>query len=63
MRRNKLADFIDINKNGKIAMKLDEGDGIVDVDDLHRQRRRAADHRARPVHPLPGRRRPRVQGP
>jgi DNA gyrase subunit A len=31
VRRNSLADFIEINKNGKIAMKLDEGDGIVDV--------------------------------
>jgi len=31
VRRNSLADFTEINKNGKIAMKLDEGDGIVDV--------------------------------
>lgn len=31
VRRNSLADFVEINKNGKIAMKLDEGDGIVDV--------------------------------
>ncbi|MEQ1769509.1 MAG: DNA gyrase subunit A [Devosia sp.] len=31
VRRNSLADFVDINKNGKIAMKLDEGDRIVDV--------------------------------
>jgi DNA gyrase subunit A len=31
VRRNSLADFIDIRQNGKIAMKLDEGDGIVDV--------------------------------
>ncbi|HEY9011489.1 MAG TPA: DNA gyrase C-terminal beta-propeller domain-containing protein, partial [Devosia sp.] len=31
IRRNSLADFIDINRNGKIAMKLDEGDSLVDV--------------------------------
>ncbi|GHB34579.1 DNA gyrase subunit A [Pseudovibrio japonicus] len=31
IRRNKLSDFAQINKNGKIAMKLDEGDGIVNV--------------------------------
>ncbi len=32
VRRNKLSDFVQINKNGKIAMKLDEGDGIVGVE-------------------------------
>ena len=31
VRRNKLSDFIQVNRNGKIAMKLDEGDRIVDV--------------------------------
>ena len=31
VRRNSLADFKRINRNGKIAMKPDEGDGIVDV--------------------------------
>jgi DNA gyrase subunit A len=31
VRRNKLSDFIQINRNGKIAMKLDEGDGIIGV--------------------------------
>ena len=31
IRRNKLSDFININRAGKIAMKLDEGDAIVDV--------------------------------
>jgi len=31
VRRNSLADFVDIRQNGKIAMKLEEGDGIVDV--------------------------------
>jgi DNA gyrase subunit A len=31
VRRNQLSDFASINRNGKIAMKLDEGDGIVDV--------------------------------
>jgi DNA gyrase subunit A len=31
VRRNELADFIHINRSGKIAMKLDEGDQIVGV--------------------------------
>ena len=31
VRRNKLSDFVQVNRNGKIAMKLDEGDSIVDV--------------------------------
>ncbi len=30
-RRNSLGDFESINRNGKIAMKLDEGDSIIDV--------------------------------
>ncbi|WP_424362438.1 DNA gyrase C-terminal beta-propeller domain-containing protein [Methylocystis parvus] len=31
MRRNKLSDFVEVRRNGLIAMKLDEGEGIVDV--------------------------------
>ncbi|MBL8565904.1 MAG: DNA gyrase subunit A [Hyphomicrobiaceae bacterium] len=31
VRRNSLADFESINRNGKIAMKLEEGDSIVEV--------------------------------
>ncbi len=31
VRRNELSDFANINRNGKIAMKLAEGDGIVGV--------------------------------
>ena len=31
VRRNELSDFVNINKSGKIAMKLEPGDGIVDV--------------------------------
>ncbi|MDX2258949.1 MAG: DNA gyrase subunit A [Hyphomicrobiaceae bacterium] len=31
VRRNELADFESINRNGKIAMKLEEGDSIVEV--------------------------------
>ncbi len=31
VRRNKLSDFAQVNRSGKIAMKLDEGEGIVDV--------------------------------
>ncbi|GJE54118.1 MULTISPECIES: DNA gyrase subunit A [Methylobacterium] len=32
VRRNKLSDFVVVNRNGKIAMKLDEGDHIVHVE-------------------------------
>ncbi|GEO99110.1 DNA gyrase subunit A [Methylobacterium haplocladii] len=32
VRRNKLSDFTTVNRNGKIAMKLDEGDHIVHVE-------------------------------
>ncbi len=31
VRRNKLSDFAQVNRAGKIAMKLDAGEGIVDV--------------------------------
>ena len=31
VRRNKLSDFVNVNRAGKIAMKLDDGDAIVDV--------------------------------
>jgi DNA gyrase subunit A len=31
VRRNRLSDFVQVNKNGKIAMKLEEGDAIVGV--------------------------------
>ena len=63
VRRNSLADFVEINKNGKIAMKLDEGDQHRRRRDLLGERRRAADDGAGPGDPLPGRRRPRLQGP
>ena len=31
VRRNRLSDFLQVNRNGKIAMKLDEGDSIIGV--------------------------------
>ena len=31
VRRNKLSDFVDVRPSGIIAMKLDEGEAIVDV--------------------------------
>jgi DNA gyrase subunit A len=31
VRRNKLSDFVDVRRSGMIAMKLEEGEGIVDV--------------------------------
>ena len=44
-------------------MKLDEGDRIVGVAICDERQGRAADHGGGPVHPLPGHRRARVQGP
>ena len=32
VRRNDLSDFVQINRNGKIAMKLDDGDMLIGVD-------------------------------
>ncbi len=32
VRRNKLSDFVEVRQNGKIAMKLDEGDSIAGVE-------------------------------
>ncbi|MBL4876274.1 MAG: DNA gyrase subunit A [Cohaesibacteraceae bacterium] len=32
VRRNKLSDFAQVNRNGKIAMKLEEGESILSVD-------------------------------
>ena len=32
VRRNKLSDFTNVRQNGKIAMKLNEGDGIIGVE-------------------------------
>ena len=32
VRRNKLSDFVDVKRNGKIAMKLDDGDEILGVE-------------------------------
>jgi len=45
---------VDVRRSGIIAMKLDEGEAIVDVQNLHGETGRAADDRGRPVHPLPG---------
>ena len=63
VRRNKLSDFAQVNRSGKIAMRLDEGDANRGRADLHRQARRAVDHRARPLHPVSRRRRPGVRRP
>ena len=63
VRRNRLSDFVQINRNGKIAMKLDEGDAIIGVALCHGRRRRAADHGAGPLHPLLGGRRAGVRRP
>ncbi len=63
VRRNKLSDFAQVNRSGKIAMRLDEGERIVDVqicsdrDDVLLTTARGA------VHQVRGRRRSRIQGP
>ena len=46
VRRNKLSDFVDVRRSGIIAMKLDEGEAIVDVQICTEKRRRAAHQRA-----------------
>ena len=62
VRRNKLSDFVQVNRGGKIAMKLDEGESHRRRADLHRERRRAAHHGQGPVHPLRGHGGARLQG-
>ena len=63
VRRNKLSDFVQVNRNGKIAMKLEDEGGLDPRRrHLHRVRRRRADDRARAGDPLPGRRRARLCG-
>ncbi|HUF44135.1 MAG TPA: DNA gyrase subunit A, partial [Aestuariivirgaceae bacterium] len=37
VRRNKLSDFLGVRQNGKIAMKLDDGEGIVGVETCSEQ--------------------------
>src|SRR3546814_6003651 len=39
VRRNLLSDFVNIKANGKIAMKLDEGDALVNVHTRSEERR------------------------
>ena len=63
VRRNKLSDFVDVRRSGIIAMKLDEGDAIVDVQICTENDDVLLTTRRRPVHPLRGRRRARVPGP
>ena len=61
VRRNKLSDFVQVNRNGKIAMKFDEeGDAILGVETCTDNDDVLLTARFRPVHPLPGRRDVRV---
>ena len=46
VRRNKLSDFVQVNRAGKIAMKLGEGEHILGVQLCDRGPGRAADHRS-----------------
>ena len=63
MRRNKLSDFVDVRRSGIIAMKLDEGEGIVDVQICTEHDDVLLTSAGRPVHPVSGHRRARVPGP
>ena len=63
VRRNKLSDFVQVNRAGKIAMKLDEGDEIVDVQICSEADDVLLDDGEGPMHPLPRSRCARVQGP
>ena len=61
VRRNKLSDFVQVNRNGKIAMKLDEeGDEILAVETCTEHDDVLLTAEFRPVHPLPGHRRARL---
>jgi DNA gyrase subunit A len=62
VRRNELSDFVSINRNGKIAMKLEPGDKNPERADLHRARRCAAHHAVGQMYPLCVDRCARVQG-
>ena len=52
VRRNKLSDFAQVNRAGKIAMRLDEGERIVDVQLCSNRDDVLLDDGARPMHPL-----------
>ena len=54
VRRNKLSDFVQVNRNGKIAMKLDEGDAIIGVALCTAANDVLLTTALRPLHPLPG---------
>ena len=61
VRRNKLSDFVQVNRNGKIAMKLDEeGDEIVGVETCTDNDDVLLTAELGPVHPLRRRRRARL---
>ena len=52
VRRNKLSDFVDVRRSGIIAMKLDEGEAIVDVQICTETDDVLLTSGRRPVHPL-----------
>ena len=60
VRRNKLSDFVDVRRSGIIAMKLDEGEAIVDVQICTEKDDVLLTTARRPVHPLRGAGRARV---
>ena len=54
VRRNKLSDFVDVRPSGIIAMKLEEGEAIVDVAICTEKDDVLLTANGRPVHPLRG---------
>ena len=60
VRRNELSDFVNVNQNGKIAMKFegdDAGDRLIGVGVCSEEQDVLLATRQRPRHALPGRRR------
>ncbi len=64
VRRNELSDFVNVNQNGKIAMKFegeDAGDRLIGVGVCSEEQDVLLATRQRPRHPLPGRDRARLR--
>ena len=63
VRRNKLSDFVNVKANGKIAMKLEEGDRLIGVAACTEADDVLLATRCGKLHPLRGRRRARLRRP
>ena len=63
VRRNKLSDFVNVKANGKIAMKLEEGDRLIGVQTCTEDDDVLLAAAGGKCHPLPGRRCARLHRP